>query len=286
MQPKNMPDWLYKYFADVIHPLIYEKDGHSLAKPGLFTDSKPYSPASFWVHPPEPAISLSLHRFDPPALYQPRVFLWLPHFFVETLHCPCCRTPLDKNGALCPHCIVDVDHCFYIVTWAYYCHKGCRAYFHGWSQALLNLFLLGCIFLFQQPFLIKVVSLAMCSASFVLVISTRWVLVVFTHCCFKCTLCVSTPFRLNTQKHCLNKSMANRLLIPIPSNKICTHILPIMSPALAIFVLTADYLADMINKAIELEEPDADKHTSCLAPDQLAIDDSHKVSFNLQVIGY
>jgi hypothetical protein len=44
------------------------------------------------------------------------------------------------------------------------------------------------------------------------------------------------------------------------------------------FVPSVSYLVMMMNKAIEIEEPDADQHTSCLAPAQLAIDDSHKVS--------
>ena len=43
------------------------------------------------------------------------------------------------------------------------------------------------------------------------------------------------------------------------------------------FVPDATYLAMMMNKAIELEESDADQHTACLAPDHLALDDSHKV---------
>ena len=66
-----MPDWLYKYFGDVIGPLILKKTGHNLAKPGVFADTRPYSPASFWIYPPEPAISLSLHWFDPPIFYHP-----------------------------------------------------------------------------------------------------------------------------------------------------------------------------------------------------------------------
>jgi hypothetical protein len=47
------------------------------------------------------------------------------------------------------------------------------------------------------------------------------------------------------------------------------------------FVPDATYLAMMMNKAIELEESDADQHTACLAPDQLAIDDSHEVDSSL-----
>jgi hypothetical protein len=37
------------------------------------------------------------------------------------------------------------------------------------------------------------------------------------------------------------------------------------------------YLARMMTKAIERSEPDANQHTACLAPDQIVIDDSHKV---------
>ena len=43
------------------------------------------------------------------------------------------------------------------------------------------------------------------------------------------------------------------------------------------FVPSDRYLARMMNKAIERDEPDANQHTACLAPDQIAINDSHKV---------
>src|ERR1700691_3383770 len=49
------------------------------------------------------------------------------------------------------------------------------------------------------------------------------------------------------------------------------------------FVPGVHYLSDMLNKAIELEQADADQHTACLAPDQLAIDDSHKVGIILDI---
>ena len=71
-------------------------------------------------------------------LYWPRVFLWLPHFFVNTLCCPNCRKPLEKNGALAPRRVTDIEDSFYIVTWGYYCCQSCRSYFHGWSRQLLN----------------------------------------------------------------------------------------------------------------------------------------------------
>src|ERR1700683_3861340 len=97
-----MPDWLYKYFSDVIQPLILTKDGSKLAQPATFTEVKEYTSASFWIHPPEPAFSLSHHHFDPHLLYRPRVFLWLPHFLVETLRCPSCKETLQKKSALAP----------------------------------------------------------------------------------------------------------------------------------------------------------------------------------------
>ncbi len=43
------------------------------------------------------------------------------------------------------------------------------------------------------------------------------------------------------------------------------------------FIPGEHYLAAMLNKVIEWDEADANQHTSLLEPDQLAIDDSHKV---------
>ena len=43
------------------------------------------------------------------------------------------------------------------------------------------------------------------------------------------------------------------------------------------FVPSEHYLVEMMNKAIENEEAEADQHTACLGPDQIAMDDSHKV---------
>ncbi len=44
------------------------------------------------------------------------------------------------------------------------------------------------------------------------------------------------------------------------------------------FVPSEHYLSEMMNKAIERDEADANQHTACLPVDQIAIDDSHKVS--------
>ena len=136
-----MPDWLYKYFGDVIQPLISKKLGRSLDKPTIFSETRGHGcvSSSFWVYPSEATILLHNHHFDPTILYHPQVFLWLPHFFIKKLHCPSCKhSVLEKNSALFPRRIVDVDHCFYIVSWAYYCQNGCKSYFHGWSQSLIK----------------------------------------------------------------------------------------------------------------------------------------------------
>lgn len=50
------------------------------------------------------------------------------------------------------------------------------------------------------------------------------------------------------------------------------------------FVPGERYLAGMLNRAIEADEHDANQHTAIIAPDQLAIDDSHKVTLQVQAI--
>jgi hypothetical protein len=102
-----MPNWLYIYFHDVKQPLIMQKSGRTLSKPAVFFNTEAYIPAFFWIHPPEAAITLSLHQFDPPTLYCLCVFLWLLHFFVKGLHCPDCTTILEKNGALAS-CVLQI----------------------------------------------------------------------------------------------------------------------------------------------------------------------------------
>ncbi len=92
-----------------------------------------------WILPQEPVFLLSHHQFDPVVLYCPRVFLWLPHFFVQVLYCPKCKSKeLEKNGPLRPSHIVDLEDNFYIVSWAYYCQSGCRSYLAGWNKTIID----------------------------------------------------------------------------------------------------------------------------------------------------
>lgn len=134
-----MQSWLYLFFGTKIAPLIFKRDGRNLTKPQNLCESQsPCSPASFWIVPPEPAILLASQRFDPALFHQPQVFLWLPHFFVDHLHCPSCSTALEKNGVLQPCQITDIQDSYYIMSWAYYCQKGCRKHFQRWSQKLIS----------------------------------------------------------------------------------------------------------------------------------------------------
>lgn len=285
-----MPDWLYKYFGDVIGPLILKKTGRNLAKPGVFADTRPYSPASFWIYPPEPAISLSLHRFDPPIFYRPRVFLWLPHFFVTTLCCPHCSKPLEKNGALSPRRIIDVEDAFYIVAWAYYCRNGCKSHFHGWSRTLLD----------SLPAWLHLSFPATLSRKSGLSRNVMSQLRVGNQHKMGPTGVRSQLFEMHTlhfnilqaqyvealfeqvriqqivDPHGAQSNLHAYLFRDIPGFGNFSD-----AQGYAGFVPSVHYLSDMLNKAIELEQPDADQHTACLAPDQLAVDDSHKVGIML-----
>ena len=102
-KPKYMSESLYQYFGTVIQPLIKNYEGKCLQKLECFKSTKPYSPGSFWIHPPEPAILLAQHRFELAMLTLPCIYLHLPHFYVNTLRCPNCSKELEKNGALRLH---------------------------------------------------------------------------------------------------------------------------------------------------------------------------------------
>lgn len=293
-----MPDWLYKYFGDVIQPLISKKSGRSLVKPAIFSDTRGHAcvSSSFWVYPSEATILLHNHRFDPTIFYRPRVFLWLPHFFVEKLHCPSCRrSVLEKNGALVPHRIVDVDHCFYMVSWAYYCRDGCKSYFHGWSQALIK----------SLPAWLQLAFPAVLSywsgLSHDVVSQLR---VGNQH-----KMGPTGSRSLLLEMHTLRFNRLQAQYLEAVFEQICGHQTSDSSSwkenlhsyianqfpnfgdfgddqKYAGFVPSVSYLAMMMNKVIEIEEPDADQHTSCLAPAQLAIDDSHKVSLLLSAFSF
>ncbi|KAJ7466068.1 hypothetical protein FB451DRAFT_1369813 [Mycena latifolia] len=288
-QPKGMPAWLYQFFRDTVQPLLFAKEGGKLLRPSIFSTNNLHAPASFWIHPVEPVVALEGYQFDPPMLYQPRVFLWLPHFFVQRLNCPNCRTgKLEKNGALTPRRITDCDSSFYIVSWVYYCRDSCKSYYHGWSQRLLD----------STPAHLRLSFPAVLSRKTGLSRNVLAMLRVGNQHKMGPSGTRAMLYEMHTLRY-------NRLLLQylesaferergletLESTSLqstlhvygsASHIPPFGDFANPQgydgFVPDASYLTSMINKAIEKDEPDADQHTSCLPPDRTDIDDSHKIT--------
>ncbi|KAK7025856.1 hypothetical protein R3P38DRAFT_3531780 [Favolaschia claudopus] len=287
-QPKGMPSWLYSFFRDTVQPLVFQKQAGKLLRPRTF--GKSTCPASFWIHPPEPVLALEGQRFHPPALYQPRVFLWLPHFFVSCLNCPKCHSPLEKNGALRPRRIIDVDSSFYVVAWAYYCRDGCKSYFHGWSESLLRSLpaYLRLAFPAILPrksglsrnllMMLRVGNQHKMGPSGVRAMlyemhSHRYnvLFLQYLESAFEC----ERDRELRAQSPGTN---AQATLHNIGTTNSLPDFGDFTDPQrYAGFVPSCSYLTAMLNKAIERDESDADQHTSCLAPDQADLDDSFKI---------
>jgi hypothetical protein len=286
-----MSNWLYTFFTKEVSPLIFGMEGTRYVRPPLFQDRGTHLPGSLWMYPQDPILSLHRHRFEPKVLYRPRIFFWLPHFFVNALHCPKCPDRvLEKNGACPPRRIVDVEDVFWIITWSYYCRKGCGSHFRGWNPAILDSL---------PPYL---------RLAFPAVLSRRSGL---SHN-------VISQLRVGNQ-HKMGPSGVRSLLLEMHTRKFnILHIqyleaiyelargrqnqagtatqssmLSFMTsdyPAFGDFsdpekyggfVPSEFYLARMMNRSIEQDKADANQHTSCLGPDQIAIDDSHKVSTSL-----
>ncbi|KZT31665.1 hypothetical protein SISSUDRAFT_1067573 [Sistotremastrum suecicum HHB10207 ss-3] len=281
-----MPKWLYNYFADTISRMIMRKevdDHRKYATPLIFSNTHNV-PASFWINPPEPVVVLATGKMDPTLLYRPPIFLWLPHFYAQ-LKCPACQKPLEKCGALRPRRIVDLENCFYIVAWRYRCTSqgGCRKAFAGWGQCLLA----------SLPAHIRLAFPAMLSHRSGL-----------SHCVINHLRvanqhkmgpagCQSLLFELHTLRFNILHNQYLEVLMeraleahkPQGATVTASYMFP-RAPEFgnfgdpdryAGFVPSETYLTAMLNRAIERDEPDANQHTSCLAPDQLAIDDSFKV---------
>ncbi|KAJ3505980.1 hypothetical protein NLJ89_g7126 [Agrocybe chaxingu] len=205
-QPKYMSTWLYNYFKDTIGPLLFERNGRNLVKPVIYSETRSCgTPPSFWVYPPEPAILLARHRFDPTLYYSPRVFVWLPHFFVKLRVSN--QHKMGPNGV---HALLVEMHTLRFSTLQ--------------AQYLESAF--------------EVVS----------------------------GFCGETNGNQTTLHTYLDTTT-------IPSFGDFGS-----NDQYSGFVPSERYLSEMMNKAIEADENDANQHTACLPPDQLAIDDSHKVN--------
>ena len=293
-KPKYTPDWLYKYFGEAIAPLIFRREGKYLVKPQTYSDS---AHPTFWILPPEPAILLSRQCFQPALFYQPRIFIWLPHFLVDVLHCPQCKTGvLEKNGALPPHRITDISDNFYIISWAYYCRKGCRTHFAGW----------GSMFIDSLPPYVRLAFPAVLSRRSGLSHQVITQLRVGNQHKMGPNGVQSLHFELHTLRfNTLQAQYLEAIFEVIGSHESYNDAtaghaqsslhayLKSQIPAFGDFgsqqqyggfVPGECYLAGMLNRAIEADEHDANQHTAIIAPDQLVIDDSHKVI--LQVISH
>lgn len=286
-----MPNWLYNYFTEEIRPLVTGKEKRCLVKPRLFSDNGPFAPPSLWIHPPEPALLLLRRRFDPPLFYRPRVFLWLPHFQVQNLMCPnstCKDMVLEKNGMLPPRRIIDIHNAFYIVTWAYYCRKGCKRHFAGWSQAILNS--LPPYLRLAFPAILShrgglshgvITQLRVGNQHKMGPSGVRSLLIeMHTQCFNRIQLqYIEALFEVARGYEAGNNEDQNTLHMYMQRSKVPDFGQFSDPQGYAGSIPSEHYLADMMNKAIEKDEHDANQHTACLAPDQIAIDDSHKVSF-------
>ncbi|KAH9478811.1 Werner Syndrome-like exonuclease [Psilocybe cubensis] len=286
-RPQHMPKWLYDFFVSVVQPLIYSKHGRKRGIPAMFSDNtRAYAPPSFWINPPEPCILLSKYRFDLPTLWRPRIYVWIPHDFVKTLCCPNCGTPLEKNGASRPRRIIDIEDNFYIVTWKYYCRDGCKSAFRGWNTAIVN----------SLPAYLRLAFPAVLSRrSGVSTRLLRQLRVCNQHKMgpsgYRSMLLENHTFKFSQIQNQYLEAVFEMVRGQQHATSIGQETLHAFVPPKADsfgnftdpdkyagFVPSERYLASMMNKAIERDESDANQHTACLAPDQIAIDDSHKVN--------
>lgn len=287
-QPKHMPYWLFLFFIEKVGPLIFKRKGKHLSPPESFSN-RSGAPGSLWLHPPAPIISLSSYTFTPELLYRPRIFLWLPHFFVETMRCPNCHRALEKNGACPPRRITDTSDSFWIVTWAYYCRSGCQSHFRGWSPAILE----------SLPQYLRLEFPAILSRKSGLSVSVVNQLRVGNQHKMGPGGVRSLLFEEHTRKFnmlCLqyleaiyevvhgrqedenNSHSAQSTLDSYMAKKYASFGNFSDPEKYAGFVPSKFFLAQMMNRVIEQDEPNANQHTSCIGPDQISIDDSHKVN--------
>jgi len=204
------------------------------------------------------------------------------------LHCPKCKTSiLEKNGALAPRRITDINDNFFIIAWAYYCRKGCKSHFAGWSQALIEtlpryLRLAFPVALSHRGGLSRqVVTLLRVANQHKMGPNGIWSLLLEMHTLRFSTLqaqYLEAVFEVvcSYESEATNNSSQNTL-----HTYLGRQIPPFgdfsSQSQYTGFVPSERYLAGMLNMAIEADEQDANQHTALIRPDQLAIDDLHKV---------
>lgn len=272
------------YFGKVIRPLITHADGKRRRAicPPPYEAPQP----SMWVLPPDPAFVLAKKIFDPVILWAPRVFLFIPHFFCE-VRSPCCNGPAEKGGPTAPRCITDVEDNFFIVTWEYRCRK-CKRSWTGSSPELMA----------ALP---------------------RWLQLAFPadlSCRAGLSKSVITHLRVANQ-HKMGPAGVRAMLVEQHTLRHNRLHLQYLETALEVYrgnkagqttieasfalnmtipefghfgdpkryngsVPSESYLTEMYTKSVEADEAVSNQHTSLLAPDQISVDDSHKVRWVLR----
>lgn len=96
--------FLYNYFESLQTRLSHKKHPSE------------YERGTFWIQPMQPFFDMNKHHKSVNYLYQPRVFLWLPHLLVNNgfrdLKCPTCKSNLELIGYdKKPHARRVVDLC-------------------------------------------------------------------------------------------------------------------------------------------------------------------------------
>jgi hypothetical protein len=291
-----MQPWLYTFFTQSLGKRLQERDGRSLKMP------TEYTVGSFWVQQQDPTFSLAFKGITTSiqSLFMPRIFLWLPHFLVKTVACPKCGKELEKNGIAAPRRIVDIDSCFWLLTWRYQC-RPCATHFQGWSTDLLE----------TLPRYIRLAFPAF--LSYRSGISTALTQLLRT--CYQHKMGAASIRALLLEMHTrkfdqrctqyleagLEVELRNRSVIEAQSttgrrqtslNDTFGYPDPKMpflgsfwdTNGYAGFVPSTSYLIDVYNKLVDASCPPADQHTSLLPVDQISIDDSHKVCVLLLLI--
>ncbi|KAL0563144.1 hypothetical protein V5O48_018932 [Marasmius crinis-equi] len=285
-KPKYMSEWLYKFFRGVVQPISHYKVGDRYAFHPIFSQNQPHTPPSLWINPPDPLYLMMRREFKPETLWRPRVFLWLIHHFVPKLMCPSCGGCLEKNGALPPRRVVDMDSVFYIVAWAYYCRKGCRRHFHGWNHELVA----------SLPAYVQLAFPAVLSRKSGLSHNVISTLRSSNQHKMGPNGVRSLLFELHTRRYnvlllqyleAIFEHVHASQTVLNKEKTLADHLshagrLPSFGnfsdrERYGGFVPTERYLSSMLNKAVERDEPAANQHTALLEADHLSIDDSHKM---------
>ncbi|KAI7875757.1 uncharacterized protein EV154DRAFT_606811 [Mucor mucedo] len=113
----------------------------------LSTEEYPseYERGTFWI---EPMMSYFIHKNNKKIedIYQPRVFLWIPHLLIDEklagLCCPTCDSKIETKGYnKLPHArrIADLQSCFYLMSIRYRClSPRCGKTFNGHSDSIIS----------------------------------------------------------------------------------------------------------------------------------------------------